>query len=1261
MALLAEAKRKVKFGIDPRNTNWSNDDSKIGQRLLEKMGWEKGKGLGAKEDGMKDHIKAAYKSDTRGLGCTPKDADAWIAHQDDFNELLKQLNSSQKSSDHSQVDRPPDGHKRYYGRFARGQVKTLRSTEDLNCIFGKRKSASEPVTPAAQSGNDSDDENDGKKHGVTTVKSSSSVQEYFAMKMAALKAKKEMTQEPFCTLEKDSGYSNDSHAPCAINTAKNDESNEKDGEKIKKKKKKGKENPKDIIENLVKVEVAKSVECDTKRSSKSKKSKKENTECPLEYELKSQANFTTVPPALVDVPKPESKTEEKLSKKTKKNKDKGEPAIIVENSAESKDTVTVGKIDETKKKSKKEKTKNKFAQSAVNLSVQEVKSSGKYTRAPPVYDEVVSNMTELSSNADFPEAAAKLGKKQKKRKKDDQASEDIVENFAGSEAVSFAEHVHETRKSARNKKAKLDGQLENEVKSANNYTSVPPMYDVGAQSIDNLSVQEVKSSGKYTRVPPVYDEVGSNMTESSSNADFHEATAKHGKKQKKRKKDDQASEDIVENFAGSKAVVIFAEHVNETRKSSSNKKAKLEGPLENEVKSSNNYTSVPPMYDEVVKGKTPMAEVITEKKEKKNKKCKSDSKNIIENSNNFDKTGQDSSAHVSEVDVKINSEGKKRKKDKESSGKIDENSSEPACETEIISPTCDTGESQLNPGDATGKESKPDSKQLEKKKSKNNKECSESVSLEKVASEKKKSDKHVSETFPFSEKENSISPEETCSDSLKKSKKKSELNYDTLITSNQDEKETVSGCLNKVKKNETSQSEKVKESDGRNKKRKTEACCDDGDEQNKKKTNSEPFITSSSTDASEEVKSSGKYTRVPPVYDEVGSNMTESSSNADFHEAAAKLGKKQRKIKKDDQASEDIVENFAGSKAVVIFAEHVNETRKSSRNKKAKLEGPLENEVKSSNNYTSVPPMYDEVVKGTTPVAEVITEKKEKKNKKCKSNSKNIIENSNNFDKTGQDSSAHVSKVDAKINSKGKKRKKDKESSGKIVENSSEPACETKNISPTCEDSGESHLNPGDATGKESKPDSKQLKKKKSKKNKECSESVGVEKVASENKKSDEHVSETSPFSEIENSISPEETCSDSLKKGKLNYDAVTTRNPDEKETVSGCLKKVKKNETSQSEKVKESNGRNKKRKTEACCDDGDEQNKKKTDSEPFITSSSTGPSEEGNDKVKTLKVNKRQNKRKNTKKDKGESTNKSCMFPGSNLGDVVGYAVKKS
>uniref|UniRef100_A0AC11B7C8 PIN2 (TERF1) interacting telomerase inhibitor 1 n=1 Tax=Ovis aries TaxID=9940 RepID=A0AC11B7C8_SHEEP len=93
MSMLAERRRKQKWAVDPRNTAWSNDDSKFGQRMLEKMGWSKGKGLGAQEQGATDHIKVQVKNNHLGLGATINNEDNWIAHQDDFNQLLAQLNT----------------------------------------------------------------------------------------------------------------------------------------------------------------------------------------------------------------------------------------------------------------------------------------------------------------------------------------------------------------------------------------------------------------------------------------------------------------------------------------------------------------------------------------------------------------------------------------------------------------------------------------------------------------------------------------------------------------------------------------------------------------------------------------------------------------------------------------------------------------------------------------------------------------------------------------------------------------------------------------------------------------------------------------------------------------------------------------------------------------------------------------------------------------------------------------------------------------
>ncbi|KAG8011256.1 PIN2/TERF1-interacting telomerase inhibitor 1, partial [Nibea albiflora] len=148
---LCAARRKQKWSVDPRNSAWSNDDSKFGQRMLERMGWSKGKGLGRSEQGATDHIKVKVKNDNYGLGTTASYEDNWIAHQDDFNELLAQLNNHH-GQNNSNTEPPPEEQKGFsleeksktsrkrvhYMKFTKGKDLSSRTETDLNCIFGKR-------------------------------------------------------------------------------------------------------------------------------------------------------------------------------------------------------------------------------------------------------------------------------------------------------------------------------------------------------------------------------------------------------------------------------------------------------------------------------------------------------------------------------------------------------------------------------------------------------------------------------------------------------------------------------------------------------------------------------------------------------------------------------------------------------------------------------------------------------------------------------------------------------------------------------------------------------------------------------------------------------------------------------------------------------------------------------------------------------------------------------------------------------------------
>lgn len=65
---MAAIKVKQNFGLDPRNTKWSNDKDRFGHQYLEKMGWTPGRGLGLVEHATTSHVKVSLKDDNVGLG-----------------------------------------------------------------------------------------------------------------------------------------------------------------------------------------------------------------------------------------------------------------------------------------------------------------------------------------------------------------------------------------------------------------------------------------------------------------------------------------------------------------------------------------------------------------------------------------------------------------------------------------------------------------------------------------------------------------------------------------------------------------------------------------------------------------------------------------------------------------------------------------------------------------------------------------------------------------------------------------------------------------------------------------------------------------------------------------------------------------------------------------------------------------------------------------------------------------------------------------
>ncbi|ELT98161.1 hypothetical protein CAPTEDRAFT_179047 [Capitella teleta] len=187
MSMLAEPRRKQKICPDPRGLNWSKDEGKYGHKMLERMGWKKGKGLGAKLHGHVDPIAVRKKAAMTGVGFTSQDDDNWIAHQDEFNDLLAQLNAANNDTKESpdQVQKLTSKSETakgrvHYKKLAEGKDLSLRKTNELECVFGVRKN------PKKKSEEEKKSE---MKENVAFTTSTTSVHEYFAQKMANLRSR----------------------------------------------------------------------------------------------------------------------------------------------------------------------------------------------------------------------------------------------------------------------------------------------------------------------------------------------------------------------------------------------------------------------------------------------------------------------------------------------------------------------------------------------------------------------------------------------------------------------------------------------------------------------------------------------------------------------------------------------------------------------------------------------------------------------------------------------------------------------------------------------------------------------------------------------------------------------------------------------------------------------------------------------------------------------------------------------------------------
>lgn len=92
---LAGPRQKQRITADPRNKNWTEDKGAIGFKMLEKMGWSEGKGLGSDETGRQTNIKVSLKTNNWGIGADAKTSDNWLENTFALDDMFKNMSSDQ--------------------------------------------------------------------------------------------------------------------------------------------------------------------------------------------------------------------------------------------------------------------------------------------------------------------------------------------------------------------------------------------------------------------------------------------------------------------------------------------------------------------------------------------------------------------------------------------------------------------------------------------------------------------------------------------------------------------------------------------------------------------------------------------------------------------------------------------------------------------------------------------------------------------------------------------------------------------------------------------------------------------------------------------------------------------------------------------------------------------------------------------------------------------------------------------------------------
>lgn len=425
MAMLAEPRRRQKWSLNPRGALWANDDTKFGQKLMEKMGWSKGKGLGKEEQGDKDHISVRIKDNTKGLGYKGKD-DEWIKHYEGFEHVLATLNSENSSrasspcSDSQNNEASVDweaskrtslealsknSHARlHYKKFTRGKDLSQRDLDDIECITGSKRAKQLAEIAKTEHFEEVEVGKQEQANGITTIKGGN-IQDYFAKKMAMFNSSV--------------GHrANTSAEVCEpLNDEFEDSQMHEDSKRSKKKRKT--ENAADVCEGNEKF----SSECDESKKKKKKSKKDKGVADICEGNESRIAEWDETEPVKKKKNKEKDfadtcEGKEQISEcdETKRNKKKRKKNVadIIEGKEEN-----VSECDE-RERNKEEMT----GENGVAVNCDETKKNKKKRKKDKDDAEICKSTEEMSEGGETKEN----GKKRKKAKDAPDTSEDIETN-----------------------------------------------------------------------------------------------------------------------------------------------------------------------------------------------------------------------------------------------------------------------------------------------------------------------------------------------------------------------------------------------------------------------------------------------------------------------------------------------------------------------------------------------------------------------------------------------------------------------------------------------------------------------------------------------------------------------------------------------------------------------------------------------------------------------------------------------------------------